>query len=139
MTFDDFWKLYPRKAGKGAARVAWGRKGIDNSRLIQGRIALALAWQITSDQWRKQNGTFIPYPATWLNQERWDDEQPRRPDQEAAPPQERGAECRRHTCAYCGDRTGPFQSIRSPGSTGKVICLGGCPDVTPQPPGPEAA
>lgn len=26
------------------------------------------------DQWRKDNGQFIPYPATWLNQERWEDE-----------------------------------------------------------------
>ena len=27
-----------------------------------------------SDQWRKHDGQFIPYPATWLRQERWDDE-----------------------------------------------------------------
>jgi hypothetical protein len=27
-----------------------------------------------SEQWSKDGGIFIPYPATWLNQERWNDE-----------------------------------------------------------------
>ena len=27
-----------------------------------------------TEQWKKDNGKFIPYPATWLNQERWTDE-----------------------------------------------------------------
>ena len=26
------------------------------------------------DQWKKDGGQFIPHPATWLNQEGWDDE-----------------------------------------------------------------
>ena len=33
--------------------------------------AIALAKQ--SHQWQKDNGDFIPLPATWLNQERWED------------------------------------------------------------------
>ena len=27
-----------------------------------------------SSQWQKDGGQFIPHPATWLNQERWEDE-----------------------------------------------------------------
>jgi hypothetical protein len=27
-----------------------------------------------TSQWKKDNGEFIPHPATWLNQERWNDE-----------------------------------------------------------------
>jgi hypothetical protein len=27
-----------------------------------------------SSQWQKENGQYIPNPATWLNQRRWDDE-----------------------------------------------------------------
>ena len=27
-----------------------------------------------SDSWRKDSGKFIPNPATWINNERWNDE-----------------------------------------------------------------
>ena len=27
-----------------------------------------------SAQWQRDNGQYIPHPATWLNQGRWDDE-----------------------------------------------------------------
>ena len=30
--------------------------------------------QMRSDQWRKNDGQFVCYPATWLRQERWSDE-----------------------------------------------------------------
>ena len=26
-----------------------------------------------TEQWQKDKGRFIPHPATWLNQERWQD------------------------------------------------------------------
>ena len=26
------------------------------------------------DQWKKDSGRFVPYPATWLNNRRWEDE-----------------------------------------------------------------
>ena len=34
----------------------------------------AIRKQKQSGQWRRDNGQYIPYPATWLNQERWNDE-----------------------------------------------------------------
>jgi len=34
----------------------------------------ALDRQKLSSQWTKNNGQYIPYPATWLNGERWKDE-----------------------------------------------------------------
>jgi hypothetical protein len=37
-------------------------------------ILTALEQHKKSDQWRKDNGQFIPHPATWLNNERWADE-----------------------------------------------------------------
>lgn len=36
----------------------------------------AVERQKCSDQWTQNNGQFIPHPATWLNQGRWDDELP---------------------------------------------------------------
>ena len=70
--FDAFWAAYPRKTGKGEARKAWA-KIKPNAELIQ-QILDAVKWQSQSDQWQKDNGQFIPHPATWLNQQRWEDE-----------------------------------------------------------------
>ena len=30
-------------------------------------------FKMTSD-WKKEKGQYIPYPASWLNQKRWEDE-----------------------------------------------------------------
>ncbi len=72
--FDAFWKVYPRKAGKEAARKAWGR--IKPDKALQERILAAVAQQDGSEQWNTERPRFIPHPATWLNQSRWDDELP---------------------------------------------------------------
>ena len=67
--FTEFWALYPRKVGKIAALKAW--------RSTAPKIAdvrSALAWQVTQPGWVKDAGAFIPHPATWLNQRRWEDE-----------------------------------------------------------------
>jgi hypothetical protein len=37
----------------------------------------ALSWQRAQDQWTKDGGQYIPNPATWLNQKRWEDEKPK--------------------------------------------------------------
>jgi hypothetical protein len=34
----------------------------------------AIKRQECSDQWRQNSGRYIPLPATWLNQARWEDE-----------------------------------------------------------------
>lgn len=36
----------------------------------------AIAVQAKSPGWTKENGQFIPNPATWLNEGRWQDETP---------------------------------------------------------------
>ena len=71
-SFDDFWEAYPKKKGKGAARKAFEnavKKGVTVDVLID-----AVNRQRCGSQWTKDNGQYIPYPATWLNQERWEDE-----------------------------------------------------------------
>ena len=69
--FDQFWQAYPRKVGKGAAEKIWRR--IHGNGLLADVLA-ALEWQQTSDAWTKDGGQFIPHPATYLNQKRWQDE-----------------------------------------------------------------
>lgn len=67
--FKRFWASYPRRIGKGAARIALAR-ALKKAGL--GRILSAVAAQANAG--RFADPAFVPYPATWLNQERWDDE-----------------------------------------------------------------
>jgi hypothetical protein len=71
--FDAFWQAYPKKVGKEAARKAWRK--VRPSESLCSKIMDAVTAAKASEQWCKQNGQFIPNPATWLNQGRWDDEQ----------------------------------------------------------------
>ena len=74
MTVDDFtmfWQAYPKKVAKGDARKAWSQM----SRMMPPieSILTAISAARETDQWRRDGGAYIPYPATWLRQERWDD------------------------------------------------------------------
>lgn len=71
--FDEFWKAYPKKVAKAQAQKAWNR--IKPNAELQQIILSALEWQKQSAQWQKDNGQYIPYPATWLNNRRWEDVQ----------------------------------------------------------------
>lgn len=66
--FESFWAAYPRKVGKQAAKKAFSKVSVPVKTLID-----AVNSQKNSEQWRKDNGQYIPNPATWLNQGRWDD------------------------------------------------------------------
>ena len=70
--FNAFWTAYPRKVGKGEAEKAWKKAKINDS--LFGKILEAIEKSKKSEQWSKDNGRYIPNPATWLNQKRWDDE-----------------------------------------------------------------
>jgi len=69
--FDEFWKVYPKRMGKGAARKSYAAavKKADPERIISAAKAFA-----SLPETKKENYKFCPYPATWLNQERWADE-----------------------------------------------------------------
>ena len=73
--FDEFWAAYPRRIAKGDARKAWERASRLDPELLE-KCLKALVWQRVSEQWTKDGGQFIPYPATWLRAERWEDENP---------------------------------------------------------------
>ena len=69
--FEAFWKAYPKKVGKEAARKAFAKVKAPVKTLIK-----AVEGQKQLPQWQKDDGQFIPHPATWLNQGRWMDEAP---------------------------------------------------------------
>ena len=75
--FESFWSAYPKKVGKPAALKAF------RSAKINGHLPEVLAdigGKAQSDAWTKDGGQFVPNPATYLNQRRWEDENPQSPD-----------------------------------------------------------
>lgn len=67
--FDRFWAEYPKKVGKGQAQKAFSKISVPVETLIE-----AVQRQKNSVQWQKDGGQYIPNPATWLNQKRWEDD-----------------------------------------------------------------
>lgn len=67
--FELFWLEYPRRKGKGAARKAFSNalNKQDLRYILEAAHNFAIETRDTDPQ-------FIPHPATWLNQERFDDE-----------------------------------------------------------------
>lgn len=72
--FDRFWAVYPRKTGKGKAEDSFAKYKPDDE-LTEIMIRAVEAAKRTP-QWQREGGQFIPHPATWLNQRRWEDEVP---------------------------------------------------------------
>ena len=70
--FDVFWKFYPRKASKDAARKAWNKLNPDQN--IMKMIADNVRERVEKGEWRKDNQSFILHASTYLNQKRWEDE-----------------------------------------------------------------
>ena len=70
--FAEFWKVYPKKRSKGSAEKAW--KKIKPDKELHERILSAVRDNIARNHsWQKDNGQFIPYPASWLNAKGWED------------------------------------------------------------------
>lgn len=70
--FDEFWAVYPRKVAKPDALQVWNRLKLGNGEFT--KVMAGLTRYLTSEQWTKDDGRFIPHPATWLNKRRFDDE-----------------------------------------------------------------
>jgi hypothetical protein len=75
--FDEFWATCPKKVGKGAAEKAWEKIRPDGA--LREKIVHAMKGAAASEDWTRDGGRYIPHPATWLNQKRWEDEGMSRP------------------------------------------------------------
>jgi hypothetical protein len=69
--FEQFWAIYPKKKAKVVARKEWpaARKKVELEPLLA-----ALRRAIASEDWQRDEGKWIPWPAKWLKQERWLDD-----------------------------------------------------------------
>ncbi len=70
--FDLFWAAYPNKTGKGTAEKSWNK--LRPTKELFSQIMEALQKAVRCERWVRENGRYIPNPATWLNQRRWEDE-----------------------------------------------------------------
>jgi hypothetical protein len=90
--FEQFWKIYPRKVAKGDARKAW--LTTTSIRPSIADLLKAVYAARASKQWLKDDGEYIPHPATWLRQERWEDQHEVDLSRLDSP--------KGRVCAYCG-------------------------------------
>ena len=65
--------LMPMRVPDNRAKAAglWKKKRLGG---IEPLIIHAVEMHKGCDQWKKEGGEYIPLPATWLSQERWEDE-----------------------------------------------------------------
>ena len=68
--FDAFWEEYPKKVAKQDALKAWEKISAELTPQIMDGLR---RWK-NSDEWSRDDGRYIPHPATWLNGRRWEDE-----------------------------------------------------------------
>jgi hypothetical protein len=82
--FDLFWKVYPLKVGKGAAKKAWDKaiQEIDYSAIIAGALNYA--------QDPNRHPSYTAHASTWLNAGRWADDP--LPPREVSPDEKRSLE-----------------------------------------------
>jgi hypothetical protein len=68
--FALFWSAYPKKTAKPAAEKAFKAAKI-NGHLPE--VLKDIESRSIGDDWTKNSGQFVPNPATYLNQRRWED------------------------------------------------------------------
>jgi phage replication O-like protein O len=70
--FLQFYNAYPKHIGKEPAWKAWVK--LNGERPPVEELVTKINQFKKTDGWKKDNGQYIPHPATWLNQKRWNDE-----------------------------------------------------------------
>ena len=81
VAFEEFWSIVWAKIGKGAAKRIWDRK-VKTRELARQIVQAAKAQGPRLINHAAANGHSILHPATWLNAERWLDEEPKAPIEE---------------------------------------------------------
>jgi hypothetical protein len=65
--FKTFYTAYPKKKAPAVAEKAFAKVAVGIDVLLR-----AIAEQSKTEEWQKDRGRYIPYPATWLNQRQWE-------------------------------------------------------------------
>lgn len=70
--FVAFYAAYPKRRARRDAEAAWATLGLDERAAAMAGVE---RWKCSQD-WAKDAGRFIPYPANFLRLRRWEDEIP---------------------------------------------------------------
>lgn len=70
--FDVFWNKYPKRVSKEKAKKAFFKLNLDD--VVFSEILNSIEKFKKTESWKTEKGKYIPYPASWLNQKRWEDE-----------------------------------------------------------------
>ncbi len=70
--FSKFWEAYPKRKDKKRAYKVFSKIKPDD-KLLQ-KMLDAIEREKQTLDWQKNKGQYIPYPSTWLSNERWNDE-----------------------------------------------------------------
>ena len=71
--FARFWEAYPVKVKKPVAKIEWN-KLVDPCVELYEKIIAAVERYKQTSRWKENNGAYIPYPETFLQDRRWEDE-----------------------------------------------------------------
>ena len=71
--FARFWETYPVKVKKPVAKIEWN-KLVDPCVELYEKIIAAVERYKQTSRWKENNGAYIPYPETFLQDRRWEDE-----------------------------------------------------------------
>jgi phage replication O-like protein O len=72
VSFKQFYDSYPKKKNRQEAIKAWTSLNPDEDLLDE--ILSAIEKQKLSFDWTKEDGKYIPHPASWIRGRRWEDE-----------------------------------------------------------------
>ena len=76
--FENWWKCYPRREAKGAAWKAWPKAVASIQQAQDIAQPTAVTWLIETtkrfSESPKGKGEYVPHPATFLNEKRFDDD-----------------------------------------------------------------
>ena len=79
--FDLFWAEYPKNRRTGKAKCAsWFKVHRPDEQTVQAMVQ-AIRYLKTTEQWTRDGGQYIPMPATFLNQRRWEDDTAKPPEE----------------------------------------------------------
>lgn len=120
--FEQFWSSYPCKVARLRAEKAFRTLAPDGDTFTL--MLSGLERQKRSRQWHRDDGEYIPHPATWLNQHRWEDERPpSKAERQAAALAADGdwfEECKRLHDLSCNGRMGHRLQMDIDAEKGKV-------------------
>jgi hypothetical protein len=78
--FEAFYSVYPKKKKRQDAMKAF--VALDPGKELLETMISAVKAQSLEEDWKKEGGKYIPFPASWIRGRRWEDESP-----DAKPPE----------------------------------------------------